>query len=402
MRVSTIGMAQASLNTMLRQQAILSQTQLQIASGNRLLAPSDDPYGAANALNMEEKISTTEQYQENVVLAKNRLNLEEGILSNVTSILQRLNVLTIQGKNDNLTKENRQALAAEANQSRDQLLALSNTSDSNGEYLFAGHKGSSKPFTPDGAGNFIYGGDDGQRRIRIGPATSLPVGDSGNEVFRAIRTGNGTFRASENVANTGTGVIFANTVIGTYIPDNYTITFAASAIAGNPPDYSVTDSGGGVVTSGSYADNSAISFNGHQVTIKGLPQPGDSFLAEPSPNQDLFKTVQDFADALVMDTSTPTAKAVYHNALTRVSENLNLAMNNIFGKRSEVGARLNTIDKQEVINESFMIQMKTSLSSIKDLDYAEAITTLNLQMTGLQAAQQSYIKIQGLSLFNYL
>ncbi len=402
MRVSTIGMAQASLNTMLTQQANLSKTQLQIASGNRMLAPADDPYSAANALNMEERISITEQYEENVILAKNRLNLEEGILANVTLVAQRLNELIVQGKNDSLTKENRQTIAAEVNQMRDQLLSLANTSDSNGEYLFAGYKGSSKPFTPDGAGNFIYGGDSGQRRIRIGPATSLPVGDSGNEVFREIRTGNGTFRASENAANTGTGVIFSNTVVGTYIPDNYNITFTSPAIAGNPPDYTVTDSGGGVVTSGTYANDSAISFNGHQITIKGTPQPGDRFLTEPSPNQDLFKTVQDFADALVVDTSTPTAKAMYHNALTRVSENLNSAMDNIFEIRSKVGARLNSIDKQEMINETFMLQMKTSLSAIKDLDYAEAITTLNLQMTGLQAAQQSYTKIQSLSLFNYL
>jgi len=36
------------------------------------------------------------------------------------------------------------------------------------------------------------------------------------------------------------------------------------------------------------------------------------------------------------------------------------------------------------------------------LDYAQAASRLNMQMTGLQAAQQSYVKVQGLSLFNYL
>jgi flagellar hook-associated protein 3 FlgL len=46
--------------------------------------------------------------------------------------------------------------------------------------------------------------------------------------------------------------------------------------------------------------------------------------------------------------------------------------------------------------------MQKALSEIKDLDYAEAISRLSLQMTGLQAAQQSFAKVQGLSLFNYL
>lgn len=41
------------------------------------------------------------------------------------------------------------------------------------------------------------------------------------------------------------------------------------------------------------------------------------------------------------------------------------------------------------------------MSNLRDLDYAAAITRLNLQITGLQAAQASYVKIRGLSLFNY-
>jgi flagellar hook-associated protein 3 FlgL len=45
---------------------------------------------------------------------------------------------------------------------------------------------------------------------------------------------------------------------------------------------------------------------------------------------------------------------------------------------------------------------RIALSKIKDLDYAEAITRMNVQMAGLQASQQAYARVQGLSLFNYL
>jgi flagellar hook-associated protein 3 FlgL len=48
------------------------------------------------------------------------------------------------------------------------------------------------------------------------------------------------------------------------------------------------------------------------------------------------------------------------------------------------------------------LDLKTQLSQIRDLDYADAITTLNIQLAGLQAAQQSYAKISNLNLFNYL
>jgi flagellar hook-associated protein 3 FlgL len=48
------------------------------------------------------------------------------------------------------------------------------------------------------------------------------------------------------------------------------------------------------------------------------------------------------------------------------------------------------------------IQYKATLSKLQDLDYTKAISDFTLQQTNLQAAQQSFVKISGLSLFNYL
>lgn len=81
---------------------------------------------------------------------------------------------------------------------------------------------------------------------------------------------------------------------------------------------------------------------------------------------------------------------------------MDTAIKNLSGVRAAVGARLNAIDLQKNANDSAVLQYQTAQSKIQDLDYASAISQLNLQMTGLQAAQQSYIKVQGLSLFNYL
>lgn len=70
--------------------------------------------------------------------------------------------------------------------------------------------------------------------------------------------------------------------------------------------------------------------------------------------------------------------------------------------RATVGARLNAVDAQKDVNDGFKLQVQETLSKLQDLDYAEAVSRLNLQLTGLQAAQQSFLKIQGLSLFNFL
>ena len=63
---------------------------------------------------------------------------------------------------------------------------------------------------------------------------------------------------------------------------------------------------------------------------------------------------------------------------------------------------MNTLDGQDYINEDIKIQLKSTMSSLEDLDYAEAVGRHDLQLVGLQAAQQTYTRAQGLSLFNYI
>ncbi|RYZ61656.1 MAG: flagellar hook-associated protein 3, partial [Proteobacteria bacterium] len=70
--------------------------------------------------------------------------------------------------------------------------------------------------------------------------------------------------------------------------------------------------------------------------------------------------------------------------------------------RSEVGARLASVDNAASARADLDLELETSLSGLRDLDYAEAISRMNQQLTGLQAAQQAYSRIAQLSLFNYL
>jgi flagellar hook-associated protein 3 FlgL len=81
---------------------------------------------------------------------------------------------------------------------------------------------------------------------------------------------------------------------------------------------------------------------------------------------------------------------------------LDQAMEGVFNVRASVGARLHALESQTEINDSVVLSHQKTLSSIQDLDYAEAISRLQLQLVGLEAAQQSYVKLQGLSLFDYI
>lgn len=105
----------------------------------------------------------------------------------------------------------------------------------------------------------------------------------------------------------------------------------------------------------------------------------------------LFDTVKNFADELRADKPTLGTLQELDDAMVRLST-----------VRSSIGARQNALDRQKASNQDFIINTQTALSQIEDLDYAGAITELNSQQLSLQAAQQSYAKVQGMSLFKFL
>jgi flagellar hook-associated protein 3 FlgL len=81
---------------------------------------------------------------------------------------------------------------------------------------------------------------------------------------------------------------------------------------------------------------------------------------------------------------------------------LQTAQDKIIDARAALGARLQSADDSSSQLSAQALQINTALSGLRDIDYAEAAGRLNQQLTGLQAAQQSFAKVQGLTLFNYL
>jgi flagellar hook-associated protein 3 FlgL len=137
---------------------------------------------------------------------------------------------------------------------------------------------------------------------------------------------------------------------------------------------------------------------GAQLSISGTPANGDSFTVKPSTSQDVFKTLADLATLL----ETATSSTALTNQLGGLQRNLDNALNNVLGVRSSVGSRMKELDGLKNGNESMALVYSQSLSSLQDLDYMKAASDFSQQQVNLQAAQQSFVKIAGLSLFNYL
>jgi flagellar hook-associated protein 3 FlgL len=227
------------------------------------------------------------------------------------------------------------------------------------------------------------------------------VGDSGAEVFQQVRTGNGDFTVAGDLANTGSGVIDLGSVTDptAFQKHNYRIEFTA-ADTFNVID--VTDNDAPVLTGETFTAGAAIEFAGMQTAIKGEPAAGDSFSIEPAGKQSLFTTLDNLVDTLESGTVSPAAKAQLHQGLNTTLADLDQGLEHVLGVRAEVGARLNGLQAQGEVNDDFLVHMQELVADIDGLDYAEAASRLSEQMFTLEAAQQSFLRVQNLSLFNYM
>jgi flagellar hook-associated protein 3 FlgL len=377
----------------------LSQTQNQISSNLSFTTASQNPTAAGAVNNYNQALAQSQQYDTNANSAQTRLSTEDSTLSQVQTQLQSLRDLALEANNSSLSAEDRTAIATQATQIQNSLLALANTQDGNGEYLFGGFSTQTQPFTLSATGA-TYNGDQGQRQVQIAAGQTVADSDSGDAVFDQIKTGNGTFAATAASTNTGSGVLGAATVsdAGTYAAGNgiYSIDFTA------PGTYEVRDSTNAVVSTGSYTAGGTISFAGVRVTLTGQPAAGDSFAVAPSTNQSLFTTVQSLVTALQAGVGTSAQTAQLNNSIGGAIDNIDQALNQTSNVRASVGGRLNSITTQQSVAGSQQIQLQSNISTLQSLDYASAITTLDQQNTTLSAALQAFSLTQGLSLFKFI
>ena len=386
MRVSTKTFQLTWLNSFNARQTDLANIQRQVSSGRKVATAADDPAGVAQLTLLQQGLKRLDAYSTSAETARRRLSVEENVLDDVTDTLNRVRELAIQGRAGKLPTESRLALANEARELRTNLIGLANTQDGEGNYVFAGNRVNVRPFTESG-GSVIYNGDDGTRSQRIGDNRVISEGDPGSRVFAAIRNGNGTYTVTPNTANSGTS--FYNSAVvadpAAWVPDNYTIDFPT------PDSYEIRDGSGAVIATGAFASDDTITFNGIAVEIGGTPSAGDSYAIDPSANQDIFATLDGFITAMSQDSE-----------LNSVLLDIDQALANIDVVRSSVGARLAVIDEQNNTNLDLSIQMEQTLSTIRDVDYAAAISELEEKLLGLEAAQRSYARTQSLSLFELL
>ncbi len=158
-----------------------------VTSGKRINKLSDDPIGLVQVLSLRESLSSMNQLGRNVSTARTWLDGGETALSSVKDLITDMKTLAVQMANGTEGANERAAAADQVEGTLEQIVSLANT-QVNGQYIFAGTKTDTEPFSidRDASGNptgVTYSGNDTPFSIKIGKTATLEVGHDGEAVF---------------------------------------------------------------------------------------------------------------------------------------------------------------------------------------------------------------------------
>lgn len=404
MRISTNSLYESNVARIGDTQSSLARVQQQIASGKRLQSPADDPLGAARALDLTQSQAVNTQHAANRTSARSALSMQEGALQSVTGLLQDVRSQVLAAGSGTLDDQSRKFIAGELRGRLAELTSLANSRDGVGNYLFGGFRDDAQPFNTSG-GAVAYAGDNGQKMMQVSASRQMPAGDSGDTVFMNVPA-SAVFGSS----TTGTG--------GATLAD-IKIRDASQAIPGHQYEVVFGVDGGGAATyslfdvtrdpgrtsalaSGSYASPQTIEAAGLEMTLSGAPAPDDTISVRPARAQSMFKTLDKLIAALETPVATEAERKQFTYDLGVAGQNIDNALNNVLSVRASAGSRLQELDTLDDAGSARDLQYADQLSAIQDVDYVKAVSELTQKQMQLQAAQQSFVKVSGLSLFNFL
>lgn len=185
MRISTLSTFQRVLAGMRGNQLRAVTAQEQIASGRRILRPSDDPSGASQSLVLRRQLADIGRNLESIARGRELVDLASSNLEGASTRLIEARELMLQALNGTASASDRAALATQFEGLRQQLLDVGNA-NLGGRFLFGGTATSGPPFAEvmaDGSSRIVYQGSDQPQVLRAAPGVELAVTTVGSRFF---------------------------------------------------------------------------------------------------------------------------------------------------------------------------------------------------------------------------
>lgn len=409
MRVSTAQFYLQSSQQMNSKSADVNEQMAHLSSGKRVLTAKDDAVSFGTLSGYKDDLANIEKYKRNIDRAESHNNMQGIVFADAEVILDKIKQDMLLANNGRMSNEDLQALADQVRNSFDQLLDLANGQNENGDYIFAGYQTELQPFNQKSDGSVTYSGDSGVNELQIAKNIQIPTNQTGDAAFLNINNAIGDFTASypsaPNNNLSGVAVESANVIDR----DAYNVSAGPYKFSTDPTTnhLTVTDSASAVVfpvgaaPSAPYTAGDKITFNGIEVTLSGNPLPDESFTLSEQEEISIFDTINDaitWMESGSVSTNQEQHQVDYNTILTQ----LDSTMTHITSRQVDSGIRLQVLENQKDRHLDFELATTTNRGKVEDLDFAKAISEFEQVKIALQASQQMFTKVQGLTLFNYI
>jgi flagellar hook-associated protein 3 FlgL len=181
-----------------RTQQQVDTDEQEIASGQSVNVPSDNPAAAAVLVQNADQTAQVDQFQRSIGSVQGEVQSADSTLNSVTTALQQAISLGVEGANGTVNATDRLAIATQLQGIQSQLLNLANLSYQ-GNYVFAGTANQSAPYvlnsnSPSGV---TYQGNTGTNNVTLGNHFTVQTNLPGSALFSA--PGNDVFLSIQNL-----------------------------------------------------------------------------------------------------------------------------------------------------------------------------------------------------------
>lgn len=320
MRLSSSLLFSKNMQSVVGAQSNWQKVAQQLASGKRILSPSDDPLSASQIIVLKQSQARNDQYQSSRKTVESAHSFEDSVLSGITgTLIPQIKETLVRASSGVLSDADRDTLALTLQNYKDQLVALGNTTSGDGVYIFAGYKSDTPPFVVDpntGDVNYVGGSDNITLQI-----------DANREVL---------------LHHTGTDIFLRGS-------------------GAKEPDGTLSESD--IFKSLDYAINS------------------------------LKTPLEGASDAVVQAALDELGKA---------QRGIDNSMDNISSVRAELGVLMNEVETLKTIGTELNVVLEDQISNLEGADAYKTISDYYILKVTLEAAQQTFLDIRQISIFNLL
>jgi flagellar hook-associated protein 3 FlgL len=400
----TLGMmTDTSLFNIQKNQARIEQLQAQLTSGSKLSQPSDDPIGVTRALSFQETLDQSGQYLANIDQGTGWLNTTDNALSSVTSTLHRARELAVQAASESTSGQDRTSILAEIQQLQQHALNLAQ-SKYGSSYLFSGTASDlpgyvqAMPSSTAGA----YVGNDDQIMREVSPGVTTAINADARSTFDPLfaalsQLSAGLVLPGFSPAPTTAGTLTTATTGGTLAAGTYTVAYTWTSATGESqasPAGTITTTGAAstltltppTLPTGATGWNvyvSPVGTSSPQYRQNGAPLVGASFTLGAPPTT----------------TGTqPPGTATIQSSIASFDSSLNA----VLSARAQIGAKSNRLDFLSQRLNDQKVGVSSLLSQVKDVDFAQAITSFTMAQSVYQASLKAGAQALQPSLLDYL